>query len=296
MTIRVPVARRRSILAGLGAGWGAAASLPLLVRTARANPSNACLLQAEQEIGPYYLDRTLLRSDVVEGRPGLPLALRLTVLDARSCTPVRGAAIDLWQCDALGLYSGYTATADRPGPMPPPGGDRGPPPFGDREPPPFGDRGPPPFGDKGPPAPEPTDALTFLRGVQFTDAEGQVRFQTIVPGCYPGRTNHVHFRVRTGPFSGGQVSGGHLSHVGQVFFPEEIMASLMQRAPYGEHRIRRTVAAEDFVFTGQHGAASTARIVTWDGKAMEAELAVAIDPDATPQPVRMGPPPRPSRP
>lgn len=35
----------------------------------------------------------------------------------------------------------------------------------------------------------------FLRGVQETDANGQVRFTTVVPGCYPGRWPHVHFEV-----------------------------------------------------------------------------------------------------
>lgn len=36
---------------------------------------------------------------------------------------------------------------------------------------------------------------TFLRGVQVTDAQGMVTFETIVPGCYPGRWPHIHFEV-----------------------------------------------------------------------------------------------------
>lgn len=36
---------------------------------------------------------------------------------------------------------------------------------------------------------------TWLRGVQVTDAEGKVTFETIVPGCYPGRWPHIHFEV-----------------------------------------------------------------------------------------------------
>lgn len=35
----------------------------------------------------------------------------------------------------------------------------------------------------------------FLRGVQVADANGQVTFQTIFPGCYSGRYPHIHFEI-----------------------------------------------------------------------------------------------------
>ena len=35
----------------------------------------------------------------------------------------------------------------------------------------------------------------YLRGVQETDASGQVHFTTIYPGCYDGRWPHMHFEV-----------------------------------------------------------------------------------------------------
>ena len=35
-----------------------------------------------------------------------------------------------------------------------------------------------------------------LRGHQFTDASGQYRLETIVPGLYPGRTRHIHVRAQ----------------------------------------------------------------------------------------------------
>ena len=40
-----------------------------------------------------------------------------------------------------------------------------------------------------------TDDLTWLRGVQQTDEDGMVEFETIVPGWYAGRTPHIHIRV-----------------------------------------------------------------------------------------------------
>ncbi len=37
--------------------------------------------------------------------------------------------------------------------------------------------------------------LTYLRGYQFTDSNGEVEFQTIFPGWYTGRICHIHFQV-----------------------------------------------------------------------------------------------------
>ena len=65
-----------------------------------------CVLMPELTEGPYYLDLDLMRSDLTEGRPGLPLDLRVSVVDAEACEPIEGAAVDLWHCDAGGAYSG----------------------------------------------------------------------------------------------------------------------------------------------------------------------------------------------
>jgi protocatechuate 3,4-dioxygenase beta subunit len=70
----------------------------------RASPD--CVLTPEQEEGPFYIDLARVRRDIVEGRPGVPLALALTVVDSRSCKPLRDAAVDVWHCDGLGVYSG----------------------------------------------------------------------------------------------------------------------------------------------------------------------------------------------
>src|ERR1700733_12348713 len=75
--------------------------------TAIAAPS--CTLNSEQEEGPYYVDDETLRRDITEGRPGVPLILAIRVVDAKSCAPLRDAALDIWHCDAAGVYSGFTA-------------------------------------------------------------------------------------------------------------------------------------------------------------------------------------------
>jgi protocatechuate 3,4-dioxygenase beta subunit len=54
-----------------------------------------------------------VRRTITEGRPGVPLTLRLRVVDASSCRPIRNAAVDVWHADALGNYSGVGAQAGR---------------------------------------------------------------------------------------------------------------------------------------------------------------------------------------
>jgi protocatechuate 3,4-dioxygenase beta subunit len=65
-----------------------------------------CVLTPAQEEGPFYIDFAQVRRDIREDRPGVPLALAITVVDANTCEPIRNAAVDVWHCDALGLYSG----------------------------------------------------------------------------------------------------------------------------------------------------------------------------------------------
>jgi protocatechuate 3,4-dioxygenase beta subunit len=66
-----------------------------------------CVLTPEMTEGPYYLDDQVLRRDVTEGRPGVPLRLELTVADASSCAPVSDRVVEIWHADAAGAYSGF---------------------------------------------------------------------------------------------------------------------------------------------------------------------------------------------
>jgi protocatechuate 3,4-dioxygenase beta subunit len=73
----------------------------------------SCVLAPEQTEGPYFLDGDRIRRNITEGRPGVPLTLRLTVLDVSTCKPIRGAAVDVWHCDAAGVYSGVQGNTGR---------------------------------------------------------------------------------------------------------------------------------------------------------------------------------------
>ena len=100
--------------------FGASAVASLVHRAgAQAPPSSPrtipdCVVQPQQTEGPYFVDERLLRSDIRQdpatgiARPGAPLELRLTMTSVAadgSCTALPGAQVDLWQCDAMGLYS-----------------------------------------------------------------------------------------------------------------------------------------------------------------------------------------------
>jgi protocatechuate 3,4-dioxygenase beta subunit len=65
-----------------------------------------CVLTPELTEGPYYLDLDLMRRDITEGRSGLAYDLAVKVVDAESCEPIEDAIVDVWHCDAEGVYSG----------------------------------------------------------------------------------------------------------------------------------------------------------------------------------------------
>lgn len=65
-----------------------------------------CVLIPEAGAGPYYVDLDRVRSDVTEGREGVPLRLELTVVRVSAgCRPLKGAAVDIWHADSAGEYS-----------------------------------------------------------------------------------------------------------------------------------------------------------------------------------------------
>jgi protocatechuate 3,4-dioxygenase beta subunit len=80
--------------------------------TAGATAAQAdCVLTPEMTEGPFYLDLNMIRRDITEGRPGTPLTLDLTVVDAGTCMPLKDAAVDVWHTDAAGEYSGVDGSS-----------------------------------------------------------------------------------------------------------------------------------------------------------------------------------------
>jgi protocatechuate 3,4-dioxygenase beta subunit len=226
------------LLAGLGAGVIAAAcgggsssksaSSTTTTRTTSAGASGttasaaACVLTPEVTEGPYYLDLEKLRSDITEGKDGAPLGLKLTVVDATGCAPIKDAAIDVWHCDAVGVYSGF-GKAGAGGP----GGGRG--------------------GSQ-----STTDDQTFLRGTQVTDADGLAQFQTIYPGWYTGRAVHIHMKVHV---------AGSVVQTGQLFFDDNLTDQVYRSAPYNSRGTPDVRNSADNIYRSA-GAASAVLPVT----------------------------------
>ncbi len=104
---------RRGSLARLGGLLVAAAGGETLLGHTRSGNAAIetgavqCVLTPELTEGPYYIAGEKVRRDIREGHPGTPLLLHLTVLDASTCKPIKGASVDIWHADAAGDYSGF---------------------------------------------------------------------------------------------------------------------------------------------------------------------------------------------
>lgn len=81
---------------------------------------------------------------------------------------------------------------------------------------------------------------TFLRGVQSTDTNGQVKFATIFPGWYQGRATHIHFRVYLAL---------DLQATSQLAFPDAPQAAIYNTPLYSARGQNSTTAARDGIFS-----------------------------------------------
>jgi protocatechuate 3,4-dioxygenase beta subunit len=120
----------------------------------------------------------------------------LRVVDAQGA-PVGASLVEIWQTDASGDYSAFIDG----------GGGK----------------------DEGP-------GTTFLRGTRTAAADGIVEFHTIAPGWYPGRTPHIHVRVRI---------GAALVLTSQLYFPDVFVRTIYSKAPYAEFGQPDTTNATD---------------------------------------------------
>ena len=139
---------RRSVVSALAlgaAGTRLEGTLGHAETTSPVPPANetpgTCVFSPQAVVGPFYFDPKLVRSDITEGRPGLPLTLVLKLIDNGSCAPIKNVHVDVRHCDAGGIYSGYPKQRDH--------------------------RNVSAVGKQ------------YLRGTQLTDAKGLVTFNTI---------------------------------------------------------------------------------------------------------------------
>ncbi|MFH7027451.1 MAG: intradiol ring-cleavage dioxygenase [Heteroscytonema crispum UTEX LB 1556] len=168
-----------------------------------------CVVKPQQTEGPYFVDEKLNRSDIrsdpsdgsVSEGVELKLVFHVSRMSSSSCTPLSGAIIDVWHCDAKGVYSDVQ----------------------DRS---FDTRG-----------------KKFLRGYQVTDNNGTAQFITIYPGWYPGRTVHIHFKIRTDA-----TSRQSYEFTSQLYFDDALTDEIHAQAIYATKGQRTLKNDQDRIF------------------------------------------------
>ncbi|MBK9726536.1 MAG: hypothetical protein IPO86_00295 [Saprospiraceae bacterium] len=150
---------------------------PTVSVTASPLETEPCVLTSKQVEGPFYLPSPE-RSNIVEDKMGELLNLRMQVVQYPDCSPISNAVVEIWQADAEGNYSGYPEQISQDewemfmlfGKN------------GEKQ-------------SNGEYHVKQVTQTTYLRGLQRTDENGWVNFDTIVPCWYIGRIPHIHFKV-----------------------------------------------------------------------------------------------------
>jgi protocatechuate 3,4-dioxygenase beta subunit len=135
---------------------------------------------------------------------GVPLTIKLTVLDTKSVTPLAGAAVYLWHCDINGAYSLYSSGITNE---------------------------------------------NYLRGVQETDASGNVTFTSIFPAAYSGRWPHIHFEVY--PSLAKATTASDKLRTSQLALPEDACKTVYATDGYSQsvRNLAQSSLATDNIFS-----------------------------------------------
>jgi protocatechuate 3,4-dioxygenase beta subunit len=177
--------------------------------------NNSCVLSPEVTQGPYWVQGELVREDVTDGQEGVPLTLDIQIIDVNTCEPVPEAFLEIWHCNSTGVYSGVVANGN---------------------------------GNT-----DDTSNMnnTFLRGIQKSDEDGVVTFETLFPGHYTGRATHIHVMTSLDATVNANetLSGGSVTHVGQMFFDQDLIAEVDKVEPYVNNEQELTTNADDSILS-----------------------------------------------
>ncbi len=161
-----------------------------------------------------------VRKDIRESQEGVDITLDYQVIDVDTCEPVPNVYVEIWHCNSTGVYSGVVANGN---------------------------------GDS---ADESNIDNTFLRGIQKTDVDGVAQFESLFPGFYTGRTNHIHVMVHANATEYANKTLGnevYASHVGQAFFDQTLVQAVMQEYPYSDNTQTQTTNEEDSILSEEAG-------------------------------------------
>ncbi|KAK0184915.1 aromatic compound dioxygenase [Armillaria mellea] len=173
----------------------------------------SCVLAPEVTQGPYFVDGEYVRSNITEDQEGVYTYVDVELIDVSTCEPVSDIYIDFWHCNSTGVYAGVVASGN-----------------GDSD-----------------------DATnvnkTFLRGIQATNDEGYAQFETIFPGHYTSRANHIHIIAHGNGtvFDNGTFKSDSDYHVGQFFFDQDLITVVEATSPYSTNTQELTTNANDSI-------------------------------------------------
>jgi protocatechuate 3,4-dioxygenase beta subunit len=120
-------------------------------------------------------------------------------------------------------------------------------------------------------------AESYLRGVQVTDANGQVTFTTIFPGCYDGRWPHIHFEVYASLTTA--TSGRNALLTSQLCMPSATCSTVYNGATGYSSSITnfaRVTLASDGVFGDNTAAQIAQQTPTMTGSVADGYVATAV--------------------
>lgn len=122
------------------------------------------------------------------------------------------------------------------------------------------------------------DGLTgenYLRGVQETDAGGEVRFTSVYPGAYSGRWPHIHFEVYPSLAKAATASGK--LRTSQLALPQAACAAVYATDGYGQSasNLSRSSLEQDMVFSDGYSL-QLATVTGAVGQGMTAALTVPV--------------------
>ncbi|KAF2268670.1 extracellular dioxygenase-like protein [Lojkania enalia] len=210
----------------------------------------SCILSPEVTEGPYYVTGELVRQNVVEKEPGVPLTYEVQMIDFKTCEPLPDVLLEMWHCNSTGVYGGIAG------------------------------------GNAGGVTDERELNNTMLRGIQPSDNDGVVIFDTIFPGHYIGRTPHIHVmaHINATVLPNNTISGGTVSHVGQLFFDQTLITEVELTSPYSTNTQPLTTNAGDFIMAQEAENGDPVLQYTYLGSKVEDGLfgwiAFGVDPTA----------------
>jgi len=109
---------RKNFLKKSTLGLSSIVAIPTMITSCKKDEvvdPTACVTSPEETAGPFPIKTPAdwVRENIIGDRAGVPLMMTFTIQNTNdNCSPLQGALVDIWQCDAKGNYSEYSGQLD----------------------------------------------------------------------------------------------------------------------------------------------------------------------------------------